>query len=483
LNLESTGIHLQPDPRRVLIRPFVPIKPGQISSIINRVLGLSEEETSRELARVRTEFGGKHPDSDELWFQQFERLQVYVEPKQAVSEIRRLLIGATFTGEYAFEAVALFNPSIVPHPDQSGVSKDELRFVLSLRGVGEGHISSLGFRTGVIRPDHSIQLEKISILARVPEVESNPTFPKRLFFERLNGSGIGDGWSGSMMKRLGDPFTLAELNEALPQVIPIQERVPEAFQRTMACVHWLAESNYEVRFHSSVPMSERVLFPLSANERNGLEDARFVRFIEPDKRATYYATYTAYDGRAILPQLIETDDFCSFRVRTLNGPAAQNKGMALFPRRIGGRYAMLSRQDDENILLMFSDDRHFWSDPKILLRPEQPWELVKLGNCGSPIETGAGWLVLTHGVGPLRKYCIGAALLGLEDPFRVLGRLTEPLLQPDEENWQGYVPNVVYSCGALIHNGRLVLPYANNDTSSKIVTIRLKDLIDKLLQR
>ena len=236
MNLESTGIHLQPDPRRVLIRPFVPIKPGQISSIINRVLGLSEKETSRELARVRTEFSGKHPDSDELWFRQFERVQVYVEPKQAVSEIRRLLIGATFTGEYAFEAVALFNPSIVPHPDQSGVSKDELRFVLSLRGVGEGHISSLGFRTGVIRSDHSIRLEKTSLLARVPELESNPTFPKRLFFEKLNGLGMGDGWSGSMMNRLDDPFPLAELNEALPQVIPIQERVPEAFQRTMACV-------------------------------------------------------------------------------------------------------------------------------------------------------------------------------------------------------------------------------------------------------
>jgi predicted GH43/DUF377 family glycosyl hydrolase len=483
LNLESTGIHLQPNPSRVLIRPFVPIKPGQISSIINRVLALSEEETSKELARVRKEFSGKHPDSDELWLRQFEKLEVHIEPKRDLSKIRRLLIGAVFTGEYAFEAVALFNPSIVPHPDQSRLSKDELRFVLSVRGVGEGHISSLGFRTGVIRADHSIELESISHFARVPELESNPTFPKKLFFERLNASGIGNGWSGSMMKRLGDPFTLTELNDALPHVIPIQERVPEAFQRTMACVHWLAESNYEVRFHRSVPMSERVVFPLSANERNGLEDARFVRFTEPDERATYYATYTAYDGRAILPQLIETDDFCSFRIRTLNGPAAQNKGMALFPRRIGGRYAMLSRQDDENILLMFSDDRHFWSDPQVLLRPEQPWELVKLGNCGSPIETDAGWLVVTHGVGPLRKYCIGAALLDLENPCHVIGRLSEPLLQPDEENWQGYVPNVVYSCGALIHNGRLVLPYAINDTSSKISTIRVKDLIAKLLER
>jgi predicted GH43/DUF377 family glycosyl hydrolase len=482
LNLDSTGIQLQPDARRVLIRPFVPIRPGQISSIINRVLALSEQEATKELARVRTEFSGRHPESDKLWLRQFEKLEARVEPKQDLSEIQRLLIGAAFTGEYAFEAVALFNPSIVPHPDQSGLSKDELRFVLSLRGVGEGHISSLGFRTGVIRPDHSIQLEKTSPFARLPELESNPRFPKKLFFEKLNELGIGNGWSGSMMKRLDDPFTLTELNDALPQVIPIQEQVPEAFQRTMACVHWLAESNYEIRFHRSVPMSERVLFPLSANERNGLEDARFVQFTEPDERATYYATYTAYDGRTILPQLIETDDFCSFRIRALNGPAVQNKGMALFPRRIGGRYAMLSRQDDENILLMFSDDRHFWSDPKILLRPEQPWELVKLGNCGSPLETDAGWLVVTHGVGPLRKYCIGAALLDLENPFRVIGRLTEPLLQPDEKSWQGYVPNVVYSCGALIHNGRLVLPYAINDTSSKIVTIQLEDLIAKLLR-
>jgi predicted GH43/DUF377 family glycosyl hydrolase len=249
--------------------------------------------------------------------------------------------------------------------------------------------------------------------------------------------------------------------------------------RTVECVRWLAHSNYEVHFPASVSLSQRIIFPVSANESNGIEDARFVRFVDGG-HSMYYATYTAYNGRAILPQLIETRDFSDFRIRTLNGRAVQNKGMALFPRRIQGRFAMISRQDDENLLLMFSDNLHFWNEATVLARPEQPWEFVKIGNCGSPIETEAGWLLITHGVGPMRRYCIGAMLLDREDPSRVIGRLKSPLVEPSGEYREGYVPNVVYSCGSLIHNGRLILPYALSDTRSTIATVNLYELLDTL---
>jgi predicted GH43/DUF377 family glycosyl hydrolase len=257
--------------------------------------------------------------------------------------------------------------------------------------------------------------------------------------------------------------------------------VTRNLHRTLECVQWLADSNYELRFCPKLAMSERIIFPVSLNESNGIEDARFVRFTEDDGSVMYYATYTAYNGRTILPQLIETEDFLHFRVLTLNGTAVQNKGMALFPRRIGGRYAMLSRQDDENLFIMFSDNAHYWSDPKIILRPAEMWESVKIGNCGSPIETEAGWLVITHGVGPMRKYCIGAALLDLNDPSIVLGRLHEPLLAPEGNEREGYVPNVVYSCGSLLFGRELVLPYAMSDKASAIASMSVDELLAALM--
>jgi predicted GH43/DUF377 family glycosyl hydrolase len=246
-------------------------------------------------------------------------------------------------------------------------------------------------------------------------------------------------------------------------------------------VRWLAQSNYEIHFNDSIAVSERIIFPVSSNESNGMEDARFVRFVEEDGSVIYYGTYTAYNGRAILPQLLETADFLNFRVLTLNGRAVQNKGMALFPRRIRGRCAMISRQDDENLFLIYSDNPHFWNDPKLLARPSETWESVKIGNCGSPIETEAGWLVITHGVGPMRKYCIGAMLLDLEDPSIVLGQLKQPLIQPDGNYREGYVPNVVYTCGAMLHRDRLILPYAMSDTATTIVTVELGALLDALV--
>jgi predicted GH43/DUF377 family glycosyl hydrolase len=283
------------------------------------------------------------------------------------------------------------------------------------------------------------------------------------------------------MNRLGPTFTRTELDESLRRAAHETQRHNEDVKRAIECLDWLVNSNYELNFSLSTPLSQRVIFPVSLNESHGMEDARFVRFVDQDDRATYYATYTAYDGRVIMPQLIETNDFLRFRIRTLTGPTIQNKGMALLPKRIGGRYAVLSRYDDENLYLMVSDDLYFWSNPQLLVRPSRPWEFVKIGNCGSPIETAAGWLVLTHAVGPMRKYCISALLLDLQNPLKVIGRLNEPLLKPAADQTNGYVPNVVYTCGGLIHSGRLILPYGLNDTVTKIVTIELETLLTALI--
>ena len=480
LNLEPTGILFRPDVSRVLIRPFIPGEPARIVNIIGRALALSEAETEEQLVAVAADFGKRHLDARALWRQHFERVKAHVFSSRPLSEARQLYIGALFSGEYSLEAAALFNPSIVAHPDQSGLAEDELRFILSLRATGEGHISSIEFRTGILRADHSISVEVTSRFVTAPRVNPNPTYFKTVFHDKLMEMGFENDWSSLVMESLEDTFALSDLEKSMQRANQGKGHLPRDVQRTMECVRWLAQSNYEIDFDPSVAVSERIIFPVSSNESNGMEDARFVRFVEDDGSVIYYATYTAYNGRTILPQLLETTDFLHFRALTLNGRAVQNKGMAFFPRRINGRYAMISRQDDENLFLMFSDNPHFWSDPKLLQRPGEAWESVKIGNCGSPIETDAGWLVITHGVGPMRKYCIGAMLLDLNDPSKVISHLREPLLSPKESEREGYVPNVVYTCGGLVHRGRLILPYGFSDTGATIVTIELDHLLAAL---
>ena len=482
MKLQPTGVLLRPDNKRVVVRPFISIDPTRVEHVIARALTLSESETHKQLSLVRAEFSERHIDLDKSWLRYFERVRGQIPEGETISETRRLFIGALFSGEYALESAALFNPSIVPHPNQTGLGQGELRFILSLRSTGEGHISSIQFRTGVIHRDHSVQIEKTTPFVTLPQLKSNPTYHKRTFLDKLSEMGLENDWAASVMGRLGKTFLFEELDRSIQQAVRDDASShTRDVQRTLECMHWLAESNYEIHFPPSSDISERIIFPVSPNESNGIEDARFVRFIEDDGSVIYYATYTAFNGRVILPQLIETADFLSFRVLTLNGQAVQNKGMALFPRRIDGRYAMLSRQDDENLFLTFSDNPHFWNDPQLLQQPRQPWELVKLGNCGSPIETDAGWLVLTHGVGPMRKYCIGASLLDLHDPAKIIGRLKEPLLTPAGNEREGYVPNVVYSCGSLVHNGQLILPYGISDTESSIVRIELNEVLAGLI--
>jgi predicted GH43/DUF377 family glycosyl hydrolase len=445
-----------------------------------RALALTEEEVVCQLSHVRREFDDRHFDIEIILLAHFEKVRQHVFTQHPLSRDRQLLIGALFSGEYALESAAIFNPSIVPHPDQGDAPPGSLRFIMSLRATGEGHISSIEFRAGIIASDGHITLDPVSRFVTAPEVIPNPSYEKKSFLIKLQEMGVDDRHADAVLAPLGKRFTRSDLNRSEGTVRQETQPATHELRHTLDCIQWLADSNYELRFSDKLAISERILFPVSPNESNGIEDARFVRFVDDDGSATYYATYTAYNGHDILPQLIKTKDFLHFRVLTLNGDAVQNKGMALFPRRISGRYVMLSRQDDENLFIMFSNSPHHWSDPQIILRPSEIWESVKVGNCGSPIETEAGWLVLTHGVGPMRKYCIGAVLLDLDDPAKVIGRLHEPLLCPEGAEREGYVPNVVYSCGSLLHGRELILPFAVSDRASAIASVSLDDLLAAL---
>ena len=478
--LRQHPIALVPESARVLVRPFIPSSVLRITTILGRALALSESEASRDLAAVLKEFDARHFDLEAPLLANFRRVLPHLFSQHPLSRTRMLLIGALFSGEYALESAALFNPSMVPHPDQDGVPDGGLRFIMSLRATGEGHVSSIEFRTGLIDAGGEVQVDPVSRLVTAPDIEANPSYQKTPFLVKLHEMGFDNGHAATVMEPLAQSFTRDELNRSIVRIRRETRPATQDLENTLLCVKWLADSNYEMSFSPDHAVSERAIFPVSSNESNGIEDARFVRFQEDTGEVMYYATYTAYNGHAILPQMIETKDFLHFRVLTLNGSAVQNKGMALFPRRVEGSYAMLSRQDDENLSIMFSDNPHYWSESTVVLRPAELWESVKIGNCGSPIETEAGWLVLTHGVGPMRKYCIGAVLLDLHDPTRVIGRLKEPLLEPEGAGREGYVPNVVYSCGSLIHAGELVLPFAMSDRAATIVSVRMEDLLAAL---
>jgi predicted GH43/DUF377 family glycosyl hydrolase len=476
VHAKRIGPTLTPDHSRVLMRPFYPIKKDIRRRIIARVMALSDEETVRLLYKVLGEFGDRHEHVEQSFRRRFMQVKRYMDVGQKISPERQVLIGSYFSHEYSPESAALFNPSIVPHPDQTGLPAGSLRFILSLRATGEGHISSITFRTGIVSAHHRITLTPPVPFVAEPEPVPNAAYEKALFARKLKEAGLHNNFCRRVMDQLPGVFIFDDLRRVLEAERRKMNLVDAMADRAAQGILMLAESNYEVRFDPNSQVSQRVLFPSVPSQSNGIEDARFVRFQNSDGSFTYYATYTAYDGKITLPQLLETRDFVHFKFITLNGAAVQNKGMALFPRKINGLYAMLSRQDDENILMMYSDNIHFWQTSKLLLQPAQPWELVKIGTCGSPIETEAGWLVLSHGVGPMRKYCIGAFLLDLEDPTRVLGRLREPLLAPNEAEREGYVPNVVYTCGALLHGRELVIPYAMSDYATSFATVMLDEL-------
>jgi predicted GH43/DUF377 family glycosyl hydrolase len=417
----------------------------------------------------------------EFFLRRFEQNQRYLITDQALSENQRLLIGAYFTQEYSLEFAALFNPSMVWHPDQSDLPDGDRRVIVSLRATGEGHISSIVFRSGVISTKYGIDLDPTSRFATTPDTRLDQSYEKALFERKLLEIGLAGQFVSRVLAPLEDHFSFSELREQIRISLRTEELKGNNFTPVAKGMLSLAESNYTVCFSAGQQLWERVLFPCTPAEEKGIEDARFVEFTDDDGNRTYYATYTAYNGNVFMPQLLETTDFLRFRMGTLNGPEVQNKGIALFPRKIGGLYAMISRQDNENIYIMFSDMVHFWYSKRILLKPTFGWEFVQLGNCGSPIETEAGWLVLSHGVGPMRKYSIGAFLLDRDDPTRVIGRLREPLLSPDENEREGYVPNVVYSCGGQVFRDKLVFPYAMSDHASSFAMVDLGPLLDELL--
>jgi predicted GH43/DUF377 family glycosyl hydrolase len=478
MHLKRSDTILNPDQSRVLLRPFSPGGPERVAGIIARIMAIPEDRVGRLLDEVSTEFSQRHQHIRNRFLQRFEQVRESLAMAEEISEQRRLLIGSYFLAEYSLESAALFNPSIVPHPDQTDLPPGALRFVLSLRATGEGHISSITFRTGVIHPDQRIEVFPPTGFLTEPRQIPNPLYEKALFGRKLTELGLTGEFTRRVMNKLGESFALEELRAGLQAE---QFRTPDgmapADQNAAQGIWMLARSNYEVQFQPEQQISERIIFPATPSQRNGIEDARFVCFRNDDGTHIYYATFTAYDGRIVMPELVETSDFLMFRFRTLNGPAAENKGMALFPRKIGGLYCMLSRQDNENNYLMFSDNVHFWNERILLLKPTFPWELVQVGNCGPPIETDAGWLVLSHGVGPMRKYSIGAFLLDRDDPTKVIGRLREPLLKPNENEREGYVPNVVYTCGALLHNGELIIPYGLADHATGFVTVPLADVL------
>jgi predicted GH43/DUF377 family glycosyl hydrolase len=410
---------MEPQIDRVILRAFLPADEAHLRAILSRTLALSPDEADVAFDRVAEGFGLRHRDLESMLLANYDQVSRHLQTDAPLSRSQRLLIGAEFSGEYSLESAALFNPSIVAHPDQTDAPDGGLRFIMSLRSVGEGHVSSIEFRAGTVDAAGDITLDQIS------------------------------GFISSA--------------HIAPSVRYRRKKVV-----------------YAIDFPSGSGVDERAVFPVSANESNGIEDARFVRFVDHDGSVLYYATYTAHNGHSISPQLIETRDFLHFRILTLDGNAVHNKGMALFPRRIDGRFVMLSRQDNENILIMFSDEPHTWNDARVIVRPSAFWESVKIGNCGSPIETEAGWLVITHGVGPMRTYSLGAVLLDLDDPSRMIGRLEHPLISPEGSDREGYVPNVVYSCGSLLHGRDLILPYAMSDRVTTIATVSLDDLLSTL---
>ena len=480
VHVKRTATILRPDQTRVLLRPFSPGDPQRTARIVARIMALPENEVGPLLDEISAEFSQRHEQIDKLFLERFAQIRDLLLTDEEVSEQRRLLIGSYFLAEYSLESAALFNPSIVPHPDQTDLPSSALRFILSLRATGEGHVSSITFRTGIIHPDHRIEVLTPAGFLTEPRHIPNPLYEKALFARKLFEVGLANDFTLRVMNKLGESFALEELRtnlEAEVNQFRLSDGIVLEHQNTAQGIWMLARSNYEVQFQPEQELSERILFPATPSQRNGIEDARFVCFQNDDGTHVYYATFTAFDGEVVFPELVETSDFLRFRFITLNGPAAENKGMAIFPRKVNGLYAMLSRQDNENIYLMFSDNVHFWNECKALVKPTFPWELVQLGNCGSPIETPTGWLVLSHGVGPLRKYCIGAFLLDRDNPAKVIGRLREPLLKPNGNEREGYVPNVVYTCGAILHNGELIIPYGLADHATSFATVPLNEVL------
>jgi predicted GH43/DUF377 family glycosyl hydrolase len=473
-------IQLLPDPSRVITRYFGLGEENRIRDVVRRILAVPETTVAALVANIDGDFRPIHPDIDAVFLEHYEAVKRHIPINGPISDARRRLIGACFTMEYAIESAALFNPSMVPALDQANVPPGSVRFVMSLRATGEGHISSIVFRRGLIDSNGSVSVDAPSKYSRPLRATVPVHFKKAEFIRQLQSLQAWTEYTQATLALLGDQFTCAQLSEAIDE-IRRQANVSGVSEESNDALLALSQANYRLAVPTGADISEVVIFPYSDNERRGIEDLRLVRFTGDDGSSCCYGTYTAYNGFQIFPHLLEYPVGQSIEIRMLTGRCATNKGMALFPRKIRGRYAMVARLDNENLYYMESDQVCVWNEARLLLAPKFPWEVIQIGNCGSPIETEAGWLLLTHGVGPMRQYCIGAILLDLDNPCRVIGHTSQPLLVPTGTERFGYVPNVVYSCGGMIHRGRLILPYAVSDLATSIALIDLQELLGALV--
>lgn len=476
-------VKVYPDPRRVIARFFYN-GDDRAKEIISKVTSLSEKEVFDIISPLLQEFSKRHRNITKVFLRHCRKVKWLIEDMgldyRNISEFKKYLIGSYFTHEYSIESAAFFNPSIVEDPDQTNLVEGEKRVIISFRAVGEGHISSVVFRRALIDCDNNITVMPAGNYIDEAEIVKNAIYNKRLFLKKAADAEISLKVIADINTHLGDKFDYAQLKkrvtEAKEQENADQEKL--AFDRVL----WLSDTYHEICFSKDTDISDRVIFPISEFERKGIEDARFVRFTKEDGSIIYYATYTAFDGAFIIPKLLQTSNFYDFKVSPLHGKGAQNKNLALFPRKINGKFAMMSRIDGWNNYLMYSDRITVWDQPVKLQTPLYPWEFMQIGNCGSPIETEAGWLIITHGVGPMRRYCLGASLLDLHDPSIEIGRLNEPLLMPNPDEREGYVPNVLYSCGSMIHNGELILPYGLSDYCSSFATVNLQHLLERIAE-
>ncbi len=460
------------DSNKVILQYLDVGKSERIKNVLNRINALSENEIHDKIIFYEKEFGERHLFFKDILLENFSRVEKFIEGNSALSTEKKLLIGSYFSKEYSIEAASLFNPSIVPHPDQSLLKPGQLRFLLSLRATGEGHISSIEFKSGIIDDENEIIFDSESEFSALPKKDNNKKFSRKFLMENLNNP------NQDYIKNFPEYFTLSEVESVLGKInINDNPKFADQIRQTFD----LLDSNYKINFSETTNISERVIFPNSASESHGMEDVRIVRFVDDNNSSNYYGTYTAYNGHTFRTQLLETKDFIEFNVHTMHGAAVQDKGMALFPRKINGKYYITSRQGGENLQIMSSDNLYKWEKFELLQQPKMAWQYIQLGNCGSPIETEKGWLLITHAVGAFRKYTIGAMLLDLEKPTKILGSLKYPLLEPNEVERNGYVPNVLYSCGSLVHNGDLIIPYAMSDSYTGFAKVKLNELIDEII--
>ncbi|MGV3704790.1 MAG: glycoside hydrolase family 130 protein [Arcticibacter sp.] len=482
LAIERKSVKVYPDPKRVIARFFFNGE-ERGKQVISQVLKLTDQQVFSIISPILQDFSKRHRSITKLLLKNYDKvkflLKTLEKDESEISHYTKLLLGSYFTHEYSIESAAFFNPSAIEDPNQTELEDGERRLIISFRAVGEGHISSIAFRRVLIDRHNNIHVIPSGNYIDEAEVVQNATYNKELFLEKALVSRIDTSIVAELNATLTDSFDYLTLRRI---IMESQQQEPDPLKDAdLERVLWLSDSYYQITFSMDTDISDRVIFPISEFERKGIEDARFVKFIDDDGSIMYYATYTAYDGVLIMPKLLKTKDFYSFDIGPLFGAGAQNKNLALFPRKINGKYAMLSRIDGYNNYIMYSDNINVWENPVMLQTLKYSWEFIQVGNCGSPIETKDGWLVITHAVGPMRRYCLGACLLDIHDPSIELGRLDESLLIANPEEREGYVPNVVYSCGSIINNGELIIPYGLSDYCSSFATVNLDALLHRIL--